>query len=212
MKKALLIAGLCLLHSFIYGQIRGGEKSLGGNLYFHFDNGKNLLNDSMSLADQSLGFGLNPHFSFFLNKDWAIGGFLSYHHRENVNQSLIGFNQIGDYKSIFNTYGAGIFTQRYFKLGGSVYFRTAFKCAYGYSHTQRINPRLGTNRTSIYRNLSTNLSPAFSYFIKPDLALTIDWSALRYAYSVQDNSDRITHDLDFNLNMRSVGFGMEWFF
>lgn len=120
-------------------------------------------------------------------------------------------NEPMPFNVIDNSYGGGIFTQRYFKLRNYLYFRTRITGFYRYSLSR--NPARGFGDYKIIsRSVDANLTPAFSFFVKRDLAINLDWSALRYSYALDYNGNNDRHDFNFRLNLSAVQLGLEWFF
>lgn len=212
MLKYVYIAAFTFVSLALNAQINAGSKSLGGQLFLNLDADKNTFNDTLSLEGNYFSFGFNPSFSYFISDEWAIGGFLSYGHSKSTNEGYGGpVAGIQESTSSENRYGLGFFVQRYYKLSRSLYFRTQLAASARFRENEWRAPNREPSRSKS-REVSSAISPGFSYFVNRDLALTLDWTALRYTYRDPGNSDRTSHDIDFRLNMSAVGFGLEWFF
>jgi len=212
MVKSLFLSILSFMSMTLVAQINDGTVALGGQLYVSNNVGNSRVNDSIRQKDQTFSLGFNPSFRFFMNKEWALGGFLSYHYSNRQDESYRGpVLGIQEARFIRNSYGAGLFAERYVKLGRSLYFRTRLSLSANYAQNedQRVFDEQKTRYKS--RQLIAAISPGFSYFVQQNLALTVDWTALRYLYSNRGNNVTISHDIDLRLNMSSVGFGVEWF-
>jgi hypothetical protein len=214
MKKLVLISAILLFSNVLVGQIKQGQRILGGQFSVDYSNERSKTVNGTKLYENDFVFSASPSFAILVSNEWAIGAGVGYHRRDRVSEVFMRDNgEIGTVENLFESYGASLYAQRYFKLSRSLFSKIQINANVNYAESEYIDYTSSRPEKSIYRSLGLSAVPGFGYFLNHNLALTLDWSALHYSYSIPaGGNDRVVHDISFDLNLGSVFFGLDYFF
>ncbi len=214
MKKLVLISAILLFSNVLAAQIKQGQRILGGQFSVDYSNESFKDFSGTRLYENDFVFSASPSFAILVSNEWAIGAGVGYYRRDRVSEVFIFDNgEIGIEEYLFENYSATLYAQRYFKLSRSLFSKLQINANVNYAESKDINLSSSRPEKNFHRSLGLSVVPGFGYFLNRNLALTLDWSALRYSYRIPaGGNDRVIHDISFDLNLGSVFFGLDYFF
>src|ERR1035437_725432 len=176
MKKLILILVAVCTMLTAYSQTEKGKHSIGGSIIFSSSSTHNSSPDS-----KSLDFSIDPEYGFFIKDNLAIGVDLNigYH-----NESF------GNYKNKSNTYGLGIFANKYFNIAEKLKLNIKGNLAYNYQTIDDTNSDItGTSfitTTTKNNTITLNFTPGLVYFATPKLGIQAGFGDIYFSYSKND--------------------------
>ncbi len=128
MKKFYASLVSILLLSFIgHTQFQKGQKVLGGN--GGFSTGRSDVNLNDQNVSKSTNLSINPTFSKFTKSNQLVGFGVSYGY---MYQKYISNNLQSYQKNRSNSFGASVFTQKFFPIAQKFFFTTQLKASADY--------------------------------------------------------------------------------
>ncbi len=165
MQKKSTILILLIVTSFMANaQFNKGQKVWGGNV--GFSTGTSDVNVSDKNISKYTNISINPTFSKFTKSNQLVGFGVSYVY---AYQKYISSNLQDYQKSRSNSFGASIFTQKFFPIAPKFFFTTQLKASADYS--------FGRNNYSTQTYTVTNKGLAVAVSVTPGLTyqLTNRW-------------------------------------
>jgi hypothetical protein len=189
MKKYLIIAAISFLGFNSNSQINKTDQFIGGSISL----GNNF-------KDKQWSYSINPNYGYFIRENLAVG----------VGLNLYGAKFSNSYS--FYDYGGDVFIKKYYKIDNNNSFFFSLNYAIGYSHLEKRNSTYDNINNKVYyiysnqNELKTSIIPSFTFFPTKKLALSLNIGSLMYQYTIDTKTSEI------NLNLNSIGFGLNYFF
>ena len=163
-KKSTILVLLIVINFMASAQFQKGQKVLGGN--GGFSTGTSEINVSDKNISKNTSISINPTLSKFTKSNQLVGIGVSYVY---TYQKFISSNLQDYQKSRSNSFGANIFTQKFFPIAPKFFFTTQLKASADYSY--------GSNNYSTQTYIVTNKGLAVAVSVIPGLTyqLTNRW-------------------------------------
>jgi outer membrane protein len=187
MKKTILFTLLALSLNNVFSQSKEG-----------FSKGNSFISGSFNFQSETTGsvkentIDFSPRFGYFISDNIALGGRLSLGQNKTTDSIVIENNSV---------VSVGAFARYYTnpKSRFSVFGHLGFNYN---TETEKISK-------SSVTGFDVALSPGFSYFVSDRFAIEATFGRLGFETSKPDvDGAESTKNIDFDINMSSVGFGL----
>ncbi|MGV3641209.1 MAG: outer membrane beta-barrel protein [Adhaeribacter sp.] len=208
MKKFLLLIGLSLsFFQMAFAQTDSGTLFLGGS--FHLN--KQNYDDTPTVKQRTTSdFSLSLQAGRFISQNLVLG--LSLDYGGNSNKSTQIENELPNYSNYsYRTIATGPFVRKYIPLAEKFYFYGQGTA--GMQFKRHKNEDASNPFANNYKNRSAyiRLMPGLNYFLTPKIALEISSSGISYTYYRPKNVKGHSDQLNVNLNLASLNYGVSFF-
>jgi hypothetical protein len=190
-----------------HAQFQKGDKFIEGS--FSFQNGSN--SQSIGSKNESGSFSINPAIGFLINEKVALGGQIGYNSYSYKNSYT---NPTYSYEQNRNSFSAGIFANRYFKISDKFLFSLKGLLSFSRGTETNTNTNVGggglnLSTTTDNYQLAANASPNFLFFPSNKWAIEASIGSIGYNYSRNLSNDGVSNY--FNLDYGRVSLGVVYF-
>lgn len=208
MKKLLLLIGLSLSSlQMAFAQTQPGTLFLGGS--FHLN--KQNYDDTPTVKQRTgTDFSLSLQAGRFIRQNLVLGLSLKYESGRNKSNRIESGSSFY-HKNSTRTIAAGPFVRKYIPLAEKFYFYGQGTAGMEFNRWKNEYVSNSFTTTGKDRSAFISLMPGLNYFITPKIALEISSSGISYTYYRPKNVKGHSDQLDVNLNLASLNYGLSFF-